>query len=387
MRQCPGKYCWDKLRSANSAIIARRKGLPSVSYTLLLGPLDHIWRGPLGLAVQVDGERIIAVEHGEHWHARDCVRRLRQIKLAQAYPLVNRVCGVHSHHHALAWTMALEQLAGIEPPPRAQVLRTLVAETERIVSHLQDVARIVRATGLERDTRPIVALREMAIECVQIITGRRLVHDFVRPGGVLDDLHRDECRTLDERLVALGKELGRLGTILLENRALRRRTSGVGVIPLAKLRDLDIAGWAGRASGLDKDLRCDLPYAAYPMASLEIIRYGAGDVYARLSTLLGESFVSIVFARHLLAALPQSRWRGDLLDHVPSGTATASVEAPGGPLSYSLDSDGERLAAVAIVSSQARMIELLGLALDGALVDDLGLIVASLGPCSACAEA
>jgi Ni,Fe-hydrogenase III large subunit len=123
------------------------------------------------------------------------------------------------------------------------------------------------------------------------------------------------------------------------------------------------------------------------MAELEVIRYGAGDVYARLSTLLGESFVSIVFVRHLLAGLPQSRWRGDLLDHVPAGTATASVEAPAGPLSYSLESDGERLTAVAIDSSQTHLIELLGLALDGALVDDIALIVTSLGPCSACAEA
>ena len=63
-----------------------------------------------------------------------------------------------------------------------------------------------------------------------------------------------------------------------------------------------------------------------------MIRYDEGDVYARLSTLLGEAFVSVVFMRHLLAGLPQSRWRGDLLDHVPAGTTTASVEAPSGSI-------------------------------------------------------
>jgi Ni,Fe-hydrogenase III large subunit len=283
--------------------------------------------------------------------------------------------------------MALEELAQIEPPPRAQVSRTLVAEIERIVSHLQDVARIIRATGLERDARAFVLLREVALECGQIITGRRLIHDFVRPGGVQDDLHRDECRMLDARLVTLGKEVGRLGTAVLEHRALRHRVSGVGVIPREKLRDLDIAGWVGRASGRDKDLRSDWPYAAYPMVPFEVIRYSAGDVYARLSTLLGEAFVSIVLMRHLLAGLPQSRWRGDLLDRVPSGTATIWVESPAGPLSYCVESDGERLADVRIASSQAHSTALLRLALEGALVDDVALIVTSLGLCTACAEA
>ena len=356
-----------------------------MSYALPLGPFDQSWRGPLHLNLQVEGERIVDVD-GQPFHARGCANRLQHLKLTQCYPLVNRVCGVHSHHHVLAWTMALEQLAGIEPPPRAQVLRTLIAEIERIASHLHDVTRIVRATGLEHAGRPFVGLREAALECGQIITGRRLIHDFVRPGGVQDDLHRDECRALDDGLVTLGREVGRLGTSVLQNRALRRRTSNVGVIAGERMSEAATGGWIGRAAGLDNDLRRDLPYAAYSMAPLEVIGYGAGDVYARLSTLLSESFVSVVFMRHLLAGLPQSRWRGDLLEYVPPGTAIASVEAPGGPVSYRLVSNGERLVEVGIASSQAQIMSLLRLALERALVDDVALIVASLGICTACAE-
>ena len=363
------------------------KGLLLVSYVLPLGPFDQTWRGPLQLMLHIEGEHIVGVDSGTSIHARGCANRLQHLRLTQCYPLVNRVCGVHSHHHALAWTMALEQLAGIEPPPRAQVLRTLVAEIERIVSHLHDVARIVRASGMERAARPFVGLREAALECGRIITGRRLIHDFVRPGGVQDDLHRDECRALDSRLVTLGKELGRLGTFVLENRLLRRRTSNIGRMPVEQMRESEVAGWLGRAAGLDTDLRADRPYAAYPMAPLEVIRYSAGDVYARLSMLLGESFASIVCMRHLLAGLPQTRWRGDLIDQVPVGTAAASVEAPGGPLYYRLRSDGERLVEVGIASSQAQNQSLLRLALQGALVDDAALIIASLGICTACAEA
>ena len=375
--------------SSRTAVCYNRapKGLLLVSYMLPLGPFDQVWRGPLQLTLHVEGECIADVCGGAPLHVRGCANRLQHLRLTQCYPLVNRVCGVHSHHHALAWTMALEQLAGIEPPPRAQVLRTLVAEIERIVSHLHDVARIVRAAGLDRAARPLAGLREAALECGQIITGRRLIHDFVRPGGVQDDLHRDECRALDGKLVTLGRELGRLGTSVLQNRALRRRTSNTGQMPAERMRESEVASWIGRAAGLEEDLRSDLPYAAYSMAPLEVIRYSAGDVHARLSTLLSESFVSIVYMRDLLAGLPQTRWRGDLLDQVPAGTATISVEAPSGPLCYRLRSDGERLVEVGIASSQAQNMLLLRLALQGALVDDAALIVASFGICTACAEA
>ncbi len=363
------------------------KGLLLVSYVLPLGPFAQAWRGPLQLTLHVEGERVVDVSGGAPFHARGCANRLQHLRLTQCYPLVNRVCGVHSHHHALAWTMALEQLAGIEPPPRAQVLRTLVAEIERIVSHLHDVARIVRASGMERAAHPFAGLREAALECGRIITGRRLIHDFVRPGGVQDDLHRDECRALDSKLVTLGKELGRLGTSVLQNLLLRRRTSNIGRMPVERMRESEVTGWLGRAAGLDADLRADRPYAAYPMASLEIIRYSAGDVYARLSTIMSESFVRIVYIRDLLAGLPLTRWRGELIDQVPVGTVTASVEAPGGPLCYRLRSDGERLVEVGIAMSQAQNLSLLRLALQGALVDDAALIIASLGICTACAEA
>ena len=358
-----------------------------MSYLLPLGPFDQTWRGPQRIVLRVDGEYITDIEHHDGYHARGCADRLCRLPLAQCYPLVNRVCGVHSHHHALAWTMALEQLAGLDVPPRAQTLRTLVAEGERMASHLHDAARMVALLGLEVVVRRLVALREAALEIARIVTGHRLVHDFVRPGGVMDDLHRDEHRQLARVLRDIREALSRLIEGVLRNRALERRTRYLAVLQPALLHALGVAGWLARASGLDHDLRRDAPYAAYATALPEVVLQPGGSVHARLVTLLVEAFESVELSDTLLTALPGGRWRGDLLGGVPEGTATAAVEAPSGVLTYRITSDGYRLTHVEIRSAQQPGRILLRAALAGKLVDDAALVVASLAPCAACAEA
>ena len=357
-----------------------------MSYLLPLGPFDQRVPGPQRLMLRVDGERIVVADCRTGMHARGCAERLRQTKMIQCYPLVNRVCGVHSHHHALAWTMALEELAQIVPAPRANVLRTLVAENERIASHLFHAARVVRLLGLDLIFRRLLMLREGALQACGLLTGHRMVHDFVRPGGVQDDLHRDEVRELDARLARSATELGRLVGAVSRNRSLRRRTEEVGVLDPRVLVGVGAGGWIGRAAGRSDDIRRDRPYGAYPAALLEGVTYFGGGVYARLLTLLAEAYESATISRRILAELPATRWRGDLLDTVPAGMATASVEAPSGPLTYSLTSDGSRLTNVAIHSTQAHNPALLREALCGALVDDAELIVASLAVCTACVE-
>ena len=358
-----------------------------MSYLLPLGPFGRTLRGPQRIVLRADGERITDIEHRDGYHARGCADRLRRLNPAQSYPLVNRVCGVHSHHHALAWTMALEQLARIDVPPRAQTLRTLVAEAERIASHLHDAARMIELLGLDTVVRRIVVLRELALEAGQIITGHRLVHDFVRPGGVRHDLHRDERTALDERLATIGGDLQVLIRSLLSKWSLRRRARGLAILPPELLQPLGIVGWIARASGLDQDLRRDQPYAAYIATPPRVVVQSDGDVYARLLTLLAEAYESAELAQRMLLELPDGLWRGDLIEVVPAGTGAASVEAPAGRLTYRLVSDGYRLTHVAIEPAPKLDRMLLRAALAGKLVDDAAVVVASLAPCTACAEA
>lgn len=358
-----------------------------MSYLLPLGPFDQVWRGPQRVVLRVEGERILDVERQDGYHTRECAERLCRLPLAHCYPLVNRVCGVHSHHHALAWTLCLEELAGLEAPPRALTLRTALAEIERIASHLMDSARIVALLGLDEVFGRLFELRELALRAAQTITGNRLVHDFARPGGTQDDLHTDERTELDALLGTLAADLERIVGRLWSHRGVRRRTAGVGALSSGLLESLQLHGWIARASGLETDLRRDHPYDAYIWGAPRPVTQGSGDVFARVTTLLGEAYESSVWTRSILRELPGGRWRGDLLDAVPSGSATAMVEAPSGALSYRLTTQGGHAATVTIESWARPDTMLLRAVLADQLVDDAVLVVASLGICTACAEA
>lgn len=357
-----------------------------MSYLLPLGPFDRAWRGPQQIVLQANGEAILGARYRGGLHARGCAARLCRLPLAQCYPLVTRVCGVHSLHHELAWTMALEQLAGRPVPPRAQTMRILVAEMERIASHLYDGTHILRHLSPDGIWRRLPAIRELPLEAARIITGHRLVHDFVLPGGVQDDIHRDEYTELGSLLDSIAEELSNMLKSLLRNRGLRRRMQGIGVLQPQVLMELGIAGWIARASGIDQDLRRDRAYMSYQDLPLEIVIQPAGDVDARLMLLMLEAYAAADYSRTLLRALPTSLWRGDLLSSVPAGIAAASVEAPSGVLTYELTSDGERLTEVRI-AGPPHPEPLLTEALADCNVDDAALVIASLGLCSACIEA
>lgn len=357
-----------------------------MSYQWALGPFGSSWPGPHRLVLHIADDRITDVEQRAGYHARGCAARLQQIPLRQAVPLVNRICGVHGHHHALAWTLAQEALAQVAAPPRAQALRLLVAEGERVASHLQAAAILVQLLGLELLEQALVDLRETTLHGQQALTGHRLVHEFVLPGGVQHDLHSDEIRSLHGMLQEQEQALHLLIERLFRQRGLARRLAGRGRITAAQVAEHHVAGVVARASGVITDLRVDRPYAGYAHWKPRPVYRRGGDVYSRLFTSLLEAYESILLSQRILAALPQGLWRGDLLATLPPGTVTVEVEAPSGPLRYTLTSDGEALTEVSIRGAPLPSQALLRSLLMDEAAEDATLIWYSLLPCTACAE-
>jgi ech hydrogenase subunit E len=173
---------------------------------------------------------------------------------------------------------------------------------------------------------------------------------------------------------------------LIRQRAFTRRVVGVGALHQEAAENLGLAGPAGRASGIQRDLRVDAPYAAYAEVKVAQVTQTGGDTYARIMLLLLEAYDSMRSVQDLLEHLPEDEAVGYLLHELPAGRAVVAVEAPAGPLRYTLHSDGTRLSTIAIdaIGAPSRLVWRALLA--GQLVEDAAIIVASVAACANCAE-
>ncbi|KPV48502.1 NADH-ubiquinone oxidoreductase, partial [Kouleothrix aurantiaca] len=231
-----------------------------MTYSLALGPFHPAWRGPQRFDLRVAGERIADVEYHDGFNERGCAERLPRLDLPQALHLVTRVCGTCSFAHSLAFCQAIEQLCGTEVSERAQLLRCVAAEFERIASHTRAAAGILGALGMDAYAADLGNLREQAQHALLALSGARTIPDLCVPGGLRRDL---AARDREEMLVALPKlnrGLFRFLDRLIDHRPLLARTVEVGALTRAAAEQFGVRGPLARASGIARDTRADAPY-------------------------------------------------------------------------------------------------------------------------------
>jgi len=357
-----------------------------LSYLLPLGPFHPAIRTPQRIVLRAEGEIIHDIEHRGGYQGRDIAERVRRSDLARSYPLINRICGVHAHHHALAWTMALEELAGIDVPQRAHALRTIAAELERAASHLQQTTIVFQLLGLTEVEQQLSTLRDHVLRVMQQLTGHRLIVDFARPGGVTIDLSAQDQAQVYDLVMQLAETLYGLAGRIIRRRGFTRRVAGIGTLQRSAAETLGVAGPVARAAGLQRDARVDAPYAAYGDARPAQLAQTSGDTYARLMLLLLEAYDSLQIILRVLDTLPDGPWQGEILESLPVGTSTVLVEAPAGPLHYTIVSDGTRLTTFKVEAGCAPHRLVWRALLARQRVEDAAIIVASVGACTACAE-
>lgn len=357
-----------------------------MSYLLPLGPFHPALRTPLRIALRVEGETIVEVGLRDGYNARDVADRVRRADPARSYELIARICGTHAFHHMLAWTLALEDLVGMSAPPRAQALRTVVAELERAASHLQNAAIVFELLGLDAPRRELCSLRELTLGSLLALTGSRLAARYPLPLGVASDI-ADEPRRREIGLLRRGADmLFQLTERTIRRRAFTRRVLGVGVLARSGVEELGMAGIAARAAGVAADVRVDRPYCLYGEWKSAPLTQPGGDVYARLLLLLLEAYESLRLVYGLLDELPAGQCIGEQVEILPPGSGEAEVEAPSFPLRYRVVSDGTRASELHIAARGAPTRLAWRAMLAGNLVDDATVIVASAATCCACIE-
>jgi Ni,Fe-hydrogenase III large subunit len=294
------------------------------------------------------GEFILHLHPQLFFKHRGMEKRFEGRALAHATVLAERVSGVGSFAHALAFCQAVEAAAGVVVPRRARMLRSLLAELERIYNHLHYLGHLAHTTTLKVGEAEGKLLEERAKQINARLTGSRFLRGLLVPGGLRRDL--DPRPWLSAAVEALREEIAEYAKKLESTNSHLDRLITTGPLSRQIAFDQGATGPIERASGLDRDLRRDHPYAGYDELPFSVPVRTSGDAHARVQVRIDEIDASIAMIQRLLLLLPEGPVRADCVP-VSASEGLGWAESPRGTLFYAVHFDGEaKLARVKIKS-------------------------------------
>jgi len=319
--------------------------------TMNMGPQHPSAHGVFRAILTLEGEKVAGVDAVIGYLHR-CHEKLAENLAYVQYPTIaSKTDYVAAMSSELAYVMAAEQIAQVEVPKRAQYLRVLVGELQRIASHCLWLGTWCMDMGGALGGGATIFLycireRELVLDLFEALVGARLLYGFHQVGGVRYDLPEgwtDLChRTID----LIDSRLDEYEGMLQDNPFFTMRTKGVGIISTALAQDIGISGPLLRASGVDFDLRRDYPYSSYGDFQFRVPVETAGDCHARYLVRMVEFRESIKIVRQVIDGLPEgpvsSRPGVKSLAQVkvPKGEAYSRVEGPRGEVGCYLVADG-----------------------------------------------
>lgn len=356
------------------------------SFTLPLGPVHVALEEPMYFKLDLEGERVRNVEITSGHVHRGMEALAAKRNFFQNIVLTERVCSLCSNSHPLTYCMAIENLAGVAVPPRAEYLRMLADEIKRVASHLFNVAIMAHIIGYKSLFMHVMEVREIMQDIKETVYGNRMDLAANSIGGVKYDIDGGLTDFIEAGLKRLEKHLDEIIGIYTKDRMILRRTRGVGVISAEEVSFYGLVGPVARGSGVATDVRRDAPYAAYNKLDFEVITESGGDVHSRAMVRLREAMESIGLIRQILDKLPAGE-TSSVLPHIPAGEAVARSEAPRGELFYYIRTDGSDvpLRLKWRVPSYMNW-EALEVMMKDCAVADVSLIVNSIDPCVSCTE-
>jgi len=296
------------------------------------------------------------------------------------------VCGICSASHPWAYIRAVETLAGVQAPPRAEYLRTIVAELERLHSHMLWIGLAGHFLGYNTVWMWAWRYREPVMDILELVTGSRIHYANNRIGGVRRDVPADLYGEIRKAVDSLKAPLEMITNAVLDDPVLHARLKDVGVLSYTEALRWAVTGPTARASGVPIDVRRDEPHGAYDEVDWDVITRPEGDVFAKVVVRCLECFESIKIIEQCLDQIPEGPIATEV-DHVPRGESCGHYEAPRGETFHYVRSDGgpgpvrHKIRApsyVNIPSFRASCI--------GQHIADVTIILASVDPCYSCTE-
>jgi NADH-quinone oxidoreductase subunit D len=308
-----------------------------------MGPQHPSTHGVLRVVLHLDGERVVDSDVVIGYLHRGVEKLCEHRDWAQIVLITDRMDYVAAASNNLGYCETVEKLMSLEVPRRAQYIRTILAELQRIASHLLWLGTHAMDTGAMTVFLYCFRERELILDLFEEYCGARLTYNAMRIGGLPLDLPpgwdkkaRVFCDVLEEKVVEYEE-------LLTHNRIWLERTRGVGVISAKAAIAIGLSGAPLRASGVLRDVRKDEPYAAYPEFEFDIPLGTAGDTYDRYLCRVEELWQSTRIIRQALDGLPEGPIIGKVprLIKPPAGETYHAIEAPKGEIGYFIASDGK----------------------------------------------
>ena len=332
-----------------------------------MGPVHPSTHGVLRLLLELDGETVTECMPVIGYLHTGMEKECEDQNWRGAVTIVTRMDYLANFFHEQSYSMAVEELLGIEVPPRGKYIRTLLAELNRLSSHLVWFG----TQGLDLGAMSAMFYgfreRELFLDFYEMVSGLRMNNGYIQPGGVWEDLPDGWDEAVDTILDVMPGRIDEYEDLLSQNPIFLERTQGVGVITRDQALAYGSTGPIARAAGIDWDLRRDMPYEAYGDVTFDVPTAIEGDVYARYRVRVQEMRESVNIARQLADAMPDGDFKNmdpkltppprselnrsmeAVIHHfklvtqgftVPEGQAYAPVESPRGELGTFVMSDG-----------------------------------------------
>lgn len=364
-----------------------------VPYVLELpvGPQHPALHEPVLLKAYADGEEIVKVEINTGYNHRGIEKLGENNTFYRDIFIVARVCGICNLVHANCYVRALEEILDKHPNERAKHLRVLAIELERVHSHMLINAVMAEIIGFDSLFMNIMLDREYIMKAKEIITGNRVLSDYMMIGGVrrdIDGVKKDKLLKIIEKVLP---RLHYYKKVFMEDDTILKRLVDVGVIKRSDVTRYTFVGPPARASGVHIDVRASDKHDAYGDIPFNIITRKEGDAWARMIVRWDEAIESLNMAKYILEHLPND---GNpvpderrLPRRFPPGESFTRIEAPRGELTYYVMSDGKpKPYRVKIKTPSFTNIINSGYLYIGYTIADLPVILASLDPCISCME-
>ena len=310
-----------------------------------VGPVHAGIIEPGHFLFSVAGEPVLYLQLRMFYTHKGTEKLFESLPVPHGVRLAESISGDSGFAHATAFCHAVERAAGVEAPPRARALRTICLELERLYNHLGDIGAICTDVAFVTANMHAMRLKEQVLRINEQLTGNRLLRGMACLGGVRSDFDAGRQEALVQLLAWLQPGFESLVELIRESSGTRDRLETTGVLKPEVARDLGVVGLAGRASGIDRDLRRDFPHAFYDQVNFVVPVFNEGDVQHRLVVRREEVFQSFAIIRQAIAKLPSGPVRVEIGDLPVDRVALGYVEGWRGEIFHWIrTAPGNRLA-------------------------------------------